>query len=90
MNFKKTIIFLFILAVSFTNQAYTQGHVTSPYSFIGLGDNFAKGNIRSLSMGGVDIAIRNPMYINMKNPAGLSGIDSMSFVGSVGLAVNNS
>ena len=90
MNFKKTIIFLFILTIGTANQAYTQGHVTSPYSFIGLGDNFAKGNIRSLSMGGVDMAIRNPMYINMKNPAGLSGIDSMSFVGSVGLAVNNS
>ena len=90
MNFKKTIIFLIILTVGAANQAFTQGHVTSPYSFIGLGDNFAKGNIRSLSMGGVDMAIRSPMYINMKNPAGLSGIDTMSFVGSIGLAVNNS
>jgi len=40
-------------------------------------------------MGGVDMALRSPMYINMNNPAGISGIDSMSFVGSVGLAINN-
>jgi len=90
MNINKIYIILIILSLGFVNQSLAQGDVTSPYSFIGLGDNFAKGNIRSLSMGGVDIALRNPMYINMKNPAGLSGIDTMSFVGSVGLAMNNS
>jgi len=90
MNIKKILFFLVLLTTGIVNQAFTQGQVTSPYSFIGLGDNFSKGNIRSLSMGGVDIALRSPMYINMVNPAGLSGIDTMSFVGSVGLAVNNS
>jgi len=71
-------------------QGYSQGTVTSPYSFIGLGDSYQKGNIRALSMGGVDVALRSPSYINMMNPAGLSGIDSMSFVGSVGVSMNNS
>ncbi len=90
MNIKKIYILIIVLVFAAANQSFSQGDVTSPYSFIGLGDNFPKGNIRALSMGGVDMALRSPMYINMKNPAGLSGIDTMSFVGSVGLAINNS
>ncbi|OYT16807.1 MAG: hypothetical protein B7C24_05775 [Bacteroidetes bacterium 4572_77] len=89
MNIRKLILLSFAALLSAGYQAIAQGSITSPYSFIGLGDNYAKGNIRSLSMGGVDAALRSPLYINMKNPAGLSGIDSMSFVGSVGLAINN-
>ena len=90
MNIKISFLLTITLLLGVSNQLFTQGHITSPYSFIGLGDNFAKGNIRSLSMGGVDVALRSPTYINMKNPAGISGIDTMSFVGSVGLAMNNS
>lgn len=89
MNIKITLLLIVALLLGGTNQSFAQGHTTSPYSFIGLGDNFAKGNIRSLSMGGVDVALRSPIYLNMKNPAGISGLDSMSFVGSVGLAMNN-
>ncbi|NOR86608.1 MAG: hypothetical protein GQ527_03270 [Bacteroidales bacterium] len=89
MNFKK-IYLLIVLLVTFAGfQSVAQNTITSPYSFVGLGDNFSKGNIRSLSMGGVDMALRSNIYINMMNPAGLSGIDSMSFVGSIGLAINN-
>jgi len=90
MNIKITFLFIATFLFGFANQSFAQGDVTSPYSFIGLGDNFAKGNIKSLSMGGVDVALRSPIYLNMKNPAGISGIDTMSFVGSVGLAMNNS
>ncbi len=89
MNYKQ-IFTITILAFLFAfNTGLAQNNVTSPYSFIGLGDNFQKGNIRALSMGGTDIALRSNMYINMMNPAGISGIDSMSFVGSVGVAMNN-
>jgi len=90
MNINRTTILLLAMLLGLTSLAFSQGDVTSPYSFIGLGDNYTKGNIKSLSMGGVDMALRNPMYINMVNPAGLSGIDSMSFVGSVGINMNNS
>lgn len=90
MNYRKILTFIFAACILASLQSYSQGTVTSPYSFIGLGDGYAKGNIRSLSMGGVDVALRSPIYINMRNPAGLSGIDSMSFVGSVGVAMNNS
>lgn len=90
MNYRKNLTFIFALCILTSLQGYSQGTVTSPYSFIGLGDGYKKGNIRALSMGGVDIALRSPNYINMANPAGLSGLDSMSFVGSVGVAMNNS
>ncbi len=84
-----SLLIITILAI-FGFKLYAQGDVTSPYSFIGLGDNYKKGNIRALSMGGIDIALRNNMYINMVNPAGLSGIDSLSFVGNLGVGLTNS
>ncbi len=90
MIYRKKLLFVLTILLGMASFGYSQGTVTSPYSFIGLGDGYDKGNIRALSMGGVDIALRNPMYINMLNPAGLSGIDSLSFVGSVGVAMNNS
>lgn len=90
MDYKKIYLLFLALVLGFSFQSYAQDQVTSPYSFIGLGDSYAKGNIRSLSMGGVDMALRSPMYINMMNPAGISGIDTLSFVGSVGVAMNNS
>jgi len=90
MNYRKILTFIFAACILASFQGYSQGTVTSPYSFIGLGDGYEKGNIRSLSMGGVDVALRSPIYLNMMNPAGLSGLDSMSFVGSVGVAMNNS
>jgi hypothetical protein len=90
MNIRKLYLLIIILGLGAGYQVSAQGSITSPYSFIGLGDTYAKGNIRSLSMGGVDMALRSSMYINMKNPAGISGLDSMSFVGSVGVAMNNS
>ncbi len=89
MNFRKISILILAFLLISGYEVVAQSTISSPYSFIGLGDRFAKGNIKSLSMGGVDAALRSPMYINMVNPAGISGIDSMSFVGSVGLAMNN-
>jgi hypothetical protein len=86
----KLSFFIIVLALLFIyNNAIAQNDITSPYSFLGLGDKYQRGNIRSLSMGGTDIALRSNNYINMMNPAGLSGVDTMSFLGSVGLSMNN-
>ena len=89
MNYKRLINVTVLATFVFLNTTFAQNNITSPYSFIGLGDNYKKGNIRALSMGGTDMALRSNMYINMVNPAGISGIDSLSFVGSVGVAMNN-
>lgn len=88
MNYKRLFNITVLTVFVFLN-TFAQNNITSPYSFIGLGDNYKKGNIRALSMGGTDMALRSNMYINLVNPAGLSGIDSLSFVGSVGVAMNN-
>lgn len=88
MNYKRLFNITVLAFFVFLN-TFAQNNITSPYSFIGLGDSYKKGNIRALSMGGTDMALRSNMYINMVNPAGLSGIDSLSFVGSVGVAMNN-
>lgn len=90
MNYKKLLTLLLLLIFVGIHLTKAQGDITSPYSFIGLGDNYKKGNVRALSMGGTNIALRDNMYINMLNPAGISGIDSMSFVGNIGVAMNNS
>lgn len=90
MNYKRLFNITILAIFVFLNTTFAQNNITSPYSFIGLGDNYKKGNIRALSMGGTDMALRSNMYINMKNPAGISGIDSLSFVGSIGVAMNNS
>lgn len=90
MIYRKKLLFVLTILLGMVSFSFSQGNVTSPYSFIGLGDGHDKGNIRALSMGGVDIALRSPIYVNMINPAGLSGIDSLSFVGSVGVSMNNS
>lgn len=61
----------------------------SPYSFVGLGTNYQNGDIRTHSMGNVGIATRHAYSLNMTNPAGLSGIDSLSFVGTIGVTLDN-
>lgn len=63
----------------------SQNNTSSPYSYFGIGDlsNVAYG--RNLALGGAGFAMRSPGYINLKNPASLTGIDSLSVLFEMGV-----
>ncbi len=88
MNFKKILIICigFMMLQSF---GFAQNQMGTPYSFVGLGTNYHRGDIRSFSMGNTGIATRHNISLNMVNPAGLSGVDSLSFLGSAGIGLDN-
>lgn len=62
-----------------------QNQTSTPYSFYGIGDTYDPGNIRTLGMGGTALAVRSNIYVNTSNPASYMGIDSLSFVASMGV-----
>ena len=79
----KQIVFLTIALLPL--MAVTQNQTSSPYSFFGIGNTYEQVNIRTLGMGGANLAVRSNMYINFSNPASYTGIDTLSFVAGVGL-----
>ena len=52
----------------------------TPYSIYGVGDLSQPGTAYNKSMGGVGVALRNNMYINVMNPASVTARDSLSFM----------
>ena len=61
----------------------------SPYSIFGVGDLAVQGSAYNKSMGGVGIAGRNNRYLNIMNPAAVTARDSLSFMASFSMNVNN-
>ena len=61
----------------------------SPYTIFGVGDLALQGSTYNKSMGGVGIAGRNNRYLNIMNPAAVTARDSLSFMSSFSLNVNN-
>jgi len=63
------------------------GHSLSPaggpvYSRYGIGDLIWFGSSRAMAMGGMGYALRGERFVNIINPAGLSGISYTRFDGS--------
>lgn len=80
---KYTILAFIILALPFVSKA--QNNTSSPYSYFGVGDysNVAYG--KNLSLGGTGYAMRDKNYLNFKNPASLTSIDSLSVLFEMGV-----
>jgi hypothetical protein len=76
-----TLISLFFFAFT----AAGQKQIDSPYSRFNLGTLEPIGSFRSLSMGGVQTAIRDNSSIYFTNPASYSSLDTNSFVFDFGL-----
>ena len=83
ISYKSIIsVLLFTLATGFF---YGQNVVSSPYSSFGIGNiNPIEHPIHG-AMGGVGYTLQRNNFVNMNNPAALSGVDSMSFVFDIGL-----
>lgn len=63
----------------------SQNNTSSPYSYFGIGDIASVGYGRNLALGGTGLGIRDPHLLNLKNPASLTAIDSMSFLFDMGV-----
>ena len=61
----------------------------SPYSIFGVGDMAVQGTAYNKAMGGVGIAGRNHRYLNIMNPAAVTARDSLSFMASFSMNVDN-
>lgn len=81
MNHKQLILFLFLGGVCSTS---AQNTTNSPVSMFGIGDITTGESGKYAGMGGVSIAMRSGNYLNMINPAGLTGVDSCRLVYEVG------
>lgn len=46
-----------------------QGLGNSPYSALGIGEQYSSGNVTNMGMGGVGVSYTNPFYLNLQNPA---------------------
>ena len=66
---QKTILFLALLN---TLGLLAQKQQSSPYSFFGIGTSFLSKTVEESSMGGVGVAISDPIRLSMSNPASLS------------------
>lgn len=87
LTFLRNIVLL--LAVLILPSLYAGG---SSYSYSSYGLVEFRPNIRSLGMGGVNIAVPSGYTINYNNPAGLIGIEMTRFEGSFyyeGVKVSN-
>lgn len=78
----RSILIIVLLAPLFVA---AQNNTSSPYSKFGTGDlsNVAYG--RNLALGGTGFALRSASQLNLKNPASLTAIDSLSVLFETGV-----
>ena len=77
MSKTKLLIIVFLII---TVRSVSQGFIDSPYSRFGVGDLINNVSGTSIGMGGSSYANTRGGFINYLNPAGLSSIDSLSFI----------
>ncbi len=75
---------LVILTIFYTTSTFAQNNTSSPYSMYGLGDLKTQSNPHNSAMGNTGIGMASENFINVLNPASLTGIDSMTFIFEIG------
>ncbi|MDR0789549.1 MAG: hypothetical protein LBO06_02000 [Bacteroidales bacterium] len=80
----RILLAIMLVASSLWQSATAQTAVSSPYSRYGIGSTNIFSDAVKSSIGGVGYAFSRNNMVNLKNPAALSGIDTMSFVFDVG------
>jgi long-subunit fatty acid transport protein len=85
---RKKIVFI-LLFVAFVLEIGAQNTVSSPYSKYGIGDEVSFTNTINASMGGIYNGLRRNNFVNYRNPASFSAIDTQSFVFDIGFYSNN-
>jgi long-subunit fatty acid transport protein len=85
--YKKIVFILLFIAFAFNTKA--QNTISSPYSKYGIGDNVGFTNTINASMGGIYNALRDNNFVNHRNPASYTAIDTQTFVFDIGYYSNN-
>lgn len=87
--YRKFSIYYFLLALLsvIPFYGYAQNEINSPYSSFGVGILNSRANGVMNSMGGTGYALRNPYFLNFKNPASYSEFDSLTFIADGSLSL---
>jgi len=83
---KNAIIFC-MLTLLFLPDIQSQNSTSSPLSIFGIGEIEVRDFGRTTAMGSVGIGYQSENFLNRRNPAGLSGIDTLRFILDVSAAV---
>jgi hypothetical protein len=82
---KKRSFITVIFSISFILNMQAQA-TYSPYSMLGLGEIENRDYGRTAGMSNIGIGVRDFDYLNMANPAGISGLDSLRFIFDLSVA----
>ena len=84
----KTILFVFLFAMFlFPQHVEAQNSTSSPLSIFGIGEIETRDFGRTVGMGSVGIGYQSENFLNRRNPAALSGIDTLRFILDISAAV---
>ena len=85
---KRTLLLLLATAAIIAMpDLQAQNNTNSPFSIFGIGEIEMRDFGRTAGMGNVGIGIQSENFLNRRNPAGLSGIDTLRFILDVSAAV---
>lgn len=87
--YNKALIITFVSLLMATSALAQTSVSSTPYSCFGVGDLLTGGSTYNRSMGGVGVAARDRMYINILNPASVTERDSLSFKADFSLYSDN-
>ena len=84
----KSVLFaLFSAMFLFVHDVEAQNGTSSPLSRFGIGEIETRDFGRTVGMGNVGIGYQSENFLNRRNPAGLSGIDTLRFILDVSAAM---
>ena len=69
-----------MLTLLFLPDLQAQNGTSSPFSIFGIGEIEVRDFGRTTAMGSVGIGYQSENFLNRRNPAGLSGIDTLRFI----------
>ncbi|MCF8361133.1 MAG: hypothetical protein K9G70_00780 [Prolixibacteraceae bacterium] len=78
-------VVLLIMISLFASFADAQNNTSSPYSVYGVGDLSSVAYGRNVGLGGTGLALRSRNSLNLKNPASVTAIDSLSVLFETGV-----
>jgi len=81
-----SLVFL-LLMLLFLPDVKAQNGTSSPFSIFGIGEIETRDFGRTAGMGNVGIGFQSENFLNRRNPAGLTGIDTLRFVFDVSAAI---
>jgi len=85
---KKTASFAFLFWMLFLlPDVQAQNSTSSPFSIFGIGEIEMRDFGRTTGLGSVGIGLQSENFLNRRNPAGISGIDTLRFILDVSAAV---